>query len=98
MTFFGRFSAVSARRGVDRGGCEADAGRWAQTADGCTVRSVSAGAETGRNGPIISEFWPFLTRVSRPAGDLVGPGRWAPTTRAEDPRTLAYLVDTPKGR
>ena len=40
----------------------------------------------------------FLTRVSRPAGDLVGPGRWAPTTRAEDPRTLAYLVDTPEGR
>ena len=36
--------------------------------------------------------------VSRPAGDLVGPGRWAPTTRAEDPRTLAYLVDTPEGR
>ena len=37
-------------------------------------------------------------RVSRPAGDLVGPGRWAPTTRAEVPRTLAYLVDTPEGR
>ena len=41
---------------------------------------------------------PFLARASRSAGDLVGPGRWAPTTRAEDPRTLAYLVDTPKGR
>ena len=40
----------------------------------------------------------FLARVSRSAGDLVGPGRWAPTTRAEDPRTLAYLVDTPEGR
>ena len=36
--------------------------------------------------------------LSRSAGDLVGPGRWAPTTRAEDPRTLAYLVDTPEGR
>ena len=36
--------------------------------------------------------------LSRPAGDLVGLGRWAPTTRAEDPRTLAYLVDTPEGR
>ena len=36
--------------------------------------------------------------VSRSAGDLVGPGRWAPTTRAEDPRTLAYRVDTPEGR
>ena len=36
--------------------------------------------------------------VSRPAGDLVGLGRWAPTTRAEDPRTLAYLVDAPEGR
>ena len=35
---------------------------------------------------------------SRPASDLVGLGRWAPTTRAEDPRTLAYLVDTPEGR
>ena len=39
-----------------------------------------------------------IARVSRPAGDLVGPGRWAPRTRAEDPRTLAYLVDTPEGR
>ena len=39
-----------------------------------------------------------IARVSRSAGDLVGPGRWAPTTRAEDPRTLAYLVDTPEGR
>ena len=36
--------------------------------------------------------------VSRPAGDLVGLGRWAPTTRAGDPRTLAYLVDAPEGR
>ena len=36
--------------------------------------------------------------VSRPAGDLVGLGRWTSTTRAEDPRTLAYLVDTPEGR
>ena len=43
-------------------------------------------------------FLPEIARVSRPAGDLVGPGRWAPRTRAEDPRTLAYLVDTPKGR
>ena len=57
MTFFGRFSAVSAPRGADRGGCEADVGRWDQTADGCTVRSVSAGAETVRNGPIISDSW-----------------------------------------
>ena len=39
-----------------------------------------------------------IARVSRPAGDLLGLGRWAPTTRLEDPRTLAYLVDTPKGR
>ena len=39
-----------------------------------------------------------IARVSRPAGDLVGPGRWAPTTRAEDPRTLAYRVDAPEGR
>ena len=31
-------------------------------------------------------------------GDLVGLGRWAPRTRAEDPRTLAYLVDAPEGR
>ena len=63
--------------------------------------TVTLGAvdETVRNGPIISEFKkPFLTRVSSPAGDLVGSGRWAPATRAEDPRTLAYLVDTPKGR
>ena len=36
--------------------------------------------------------------VSRPAGDLVGLGCWAPTTRAEDPRTLAYLVDASEGR
>ena len=36
--------------------------------------------------------------VSRPAGDLVGLGRWAPTTRAGDPRTLAYLVAAPEGR
>ena len=41
---------------------------------------------------------PEIARVSRPAGDLVGPGRWAPRNRAEDPRTLAYLVDTPEGR
>ena len=50
----------------------------------------------------LFSFSPFLTpeiaRVSRPAGDLVGPGRWAPTTRAEDTRTLAYLVDAPEGR
>ena len=36
--------------------------------------------------------------VSRPAGDLVGLGRWTSTTRVEDPRTLAYLVDAPEGR
>ena len=68
MTFLGRFSAVSARRGADRGGCEADVGRWAQTADGCTVGSVSAGAETVRNGPIISESAQISSDVSRPAG------------------------------
>ena len=39
-----------------------------------------------------------IARVSRPAGDLVGPGRWAPRTRAEHPRTLAYLVDALEGR
>ena len=44
-------------------------------------------------------FLIFISRhLSRSAGDLVGPGRWAPTTRAEDPRTLAYLVDTLEGR
>ena len=47
---------------------------------------------------IWPEIWPEIARVSRPAGDLVGLGRWAPTTRAEDPRTLAYLVDAPEGR
>ena len=36
--------------------------------------------------------------VTRPAGDLVGLGRWTSTTRVEDPRTLAYLVDGPEGR
>ena len=43
-------------------------------------------------------FLNISRHLSRSAGDLVGPGRWAPSTRAEDPRTLAYLVDTPEGR
>ena len=51
----------------------------------------------GKKGKKEKEL-PEIARVSRPAGDLVGLGRWAPTTRAEDPRTLAYLVDTPEGR
>ena len=53
-------------------------------------RSETAQLFLARNG--------ISSDVSRPAGDLVGLGRWAPTTRAEDPRTLAYLVDTPEGR
>ena len=62
-----------------------------------TTVTLGAGDETVRNGPIISDL-PEIARVSRPAGDLVGLGRWAPRARAEHPRKLAYLVDTPEGR
>ena len=88
MTIFGRFSAVSARRGVDRGGCEADAGRWAQMADGCTVGSVSAGAETVRNGPIISGHMGARAgcRPVATTGDAAtrGPARPASDSRARE--------------
>ena len=57
-----------------------------------------------RNGPLTAEvisgqkLIAISSDVSRPAGDLVGLGRWTSTTRAGDPRTLAYLVDAPEGR
>ena len=47
---------------------------------------------------IISGHHGISSDVSRPAGDLVGLGRWTSTTRVEDTRTLAYLVDAPEGR
>ena len=49
-------------------------------------RPVPKRSETAQ---LFLAFLHFFTRVSRPAGDLVGPGRWAPTTRVGDPRTLA---------
>ena len=66
-------------------------------------RQTAARWDRYRPVPKLSETAQlFLNQISRhlswPAGDLVGLGRWAPTTRAEDPRTLAYLVDTPEGR
>ena len=58
-------------------------------------RPVTKRSETAQLFLMISRH---TRHLSRPAGDLVGLGRWAPTTRAEDPRTLAYLVDAPEGR
>ena len=55
-------------------------------------------SETAQLFLISREKEPEIARVSRPAGDVVGLGSWAPTTRVEDPRALAYLVDTPEGR
>ena len=55
-------------------------------------RPVTKRSETAQLFLMISRH------LSRPAGDLVGLGRWAPTAWAEDPHTLAYLVDAPEGR
>ena len=71
---------------------------------GCSYFSLLFGRKGGRKGGKKEgkkekrKIRPLLARVSRPAGDLVGLGRWTSTTRAEDPRTLAYLVGTLEGR
>ena len=72
-----------------------DGPKWQTAARWDRYRPVPKRSETAQ---LFLAIHGISSDVSRSAGDLVGPGRWAPTARAEDLRTLAYLVVTPEGR
>ena len=72
-----------------------DGPKWQTAARLGRYRPVPKRSETAQ---LFLAIHGISSDVSRPAGDLVGLGRWAPATRAEDPRTLAYLVDAHESR